>query len=241
LFVLYSAAYAGPEKFDHLDAFKNTTVKLDGPSEELVKDNSGKEIARASYKYNEKKQIIEIDFFKDAANDGKNLFIYDEKGLKQEELYDKNNHLVEKVIYVRNNANQVTQFEVFDGNNKSLLLWKFQYNNNRVASGSRYIDNALTERFIYEYSGQSIIQHLYFDDNSIAGSVVTDIKNARVIKRTKKEPAGARKIEYYYDSAGRIEKMIFFSEEESRSKIEKIHLFNYTLPLVFQPIKLTKH
>jgi uncharacterized protein YcfL len=232
--------YAGPEKYDHLEAFKKATVSLQGPSEEIVQSSNGQTLARAVYVYNEKKQIVEIKFFTNAVVDGRNAFSYDTNGLKQEELYDKNNKLVEKLVYVRNKLGQVTEFEVFDGSNVSLLKWKFQYDDKGVVSGSRYIKNELTEKFVNERSANRIIQHIYIDNNENPGNITVNINDSQVIKRTKNEPAGVHTIDYFYDKQGRIEKMIFSKIDEAQSKIEKTHIFNYTVPMAVQPVKLTE-
>jgi len=240
-FLFLSNLYAGPEKYDHLEAYKRAVVNAQGPAEELVQDAKGKPLAKAVYSYNEKKQIAEIKFYVNSSFDGKNIYIYDESGLKKEELYDRNNKLVEKVVYSKNHLNQVTEFEVFDANNASLLKWKFQYDDKRVASGSRYINNEMTEKFVNEYSSNGLVQHIFVDTKESTGNITVSLSNSLVTKRIKKEPAGVHSIDYFYDKEGRIEKMIFSKLGETEVKVEKTHLFHYTVPYVVQPVKVTEH
>jgi|GEM_PF-2313640 len=241
LFLFSINLYAGPEKFDHLEIYKQAKVSLQGPSEEVVQSSDGKTLARAVYLYNEKKQIREIQFFNNASADGKSVFTYDDNGVKQEELFDKNNKLVEKLVYTRNKLGQVVEFEVFDAGNVSVLKWKFQYDQKGVLSGSRYIKNELTEKFINEYSANKIIQRIYVDKDENPGNITVELDNSRVTRRTKTEPAGVHSINYFYDSQGRIEKMIFSKIDETETKVEKTHIFNYTLPMVVEPAELSKH
>jgi len=234
-----ASLYAGPEKYDHLEAFKKATVTEQGPSEEIVQDSKGQTLARAVYKYNEKKQLTEITYYNQGAIDGINVFFYDEHGLKQEELFDKNKKLVEKLVYSRNKSGQVTEFEVFDGNNTPVLKWIFQYDAKGVASGSRYINKELTEKFVNEYSANGIVQRIYVDNHENPGNITVNLNNSRVIKRTKTEPTGVHTIDYFYDNNGRLQKMIFSKIEESQPKVGKTHLFNYSLPMAHQPEKVT--
>ncbi|MDH4263761.1 MAG: hypothetical protein OEV78_12015 [Spirochaetia bacterium] len=241
LFFIFSMnIFAGPEKYDHLEAFKKAMVSTQGPSEEIVQGANGKTLAKAVYVYNEKKQISEIKFYNNSQMDGRNVFKYDANGLKQEELYDKNNKLVEKLIYSRNKLGQAVEFEVFDGNNVSILKWKFQYDNKGLLSGSRYINNEITEKFVNERSANEIIQRIYVDKNENPGNITVNINNSQIVKRTKVEPAGIHTIDYFYDKQGRIEKMIFSRINDSKTEVEKTHIFNYTMPMAIQPEKLTE-
>lgn len=233
--VITHISYPGPEKFDYLEIYKKATVKKKGPAEEIVEDNTGKKLAKAIYKYNDKNQVVEVLYYKNGKNDGKSLYVYDANGLKQEELYDKTNKLVEKIVYTTNGAGNIIEFEVFDGNNKSVVKWRFQYRNGKVISGSRYIGGELTEKFVNKYDGDSMVQSIFLDNNESAATITENSKNSQVVKRIKKDATGTQSIDYYYDKEGRIVKMIFSREISDQPKVEKTHIFNYSLPYVFNP------
>ena len=232
---------AGPEKHDHLEAYKKALVEINGPAEELVKDANGNQLAKAIYTYNDKKQIREIKYYNNATLNGRNVFEYDEIGLKQEELFDKNNKLIEKLVYTRNKQNQVTEFEVFDAKNVSIVKWKFQYDGKRVVSGSRYINNEVTEKFINKYNASGMVQQIFVDNSESAGNITVNMENSKVTRRVKKEAIGVHSIDYFYDNQGRIEKMIFSKINDTKTEVEKTHLFNYTLPYMVAPLKVTEN
>jgi antitoxin component YwqK of YwqJK toxin-antitoxin module len=235
-----SGLMAGPERYDHLEMFKNKEVKEDGPKEEIVQNEKGEQIAKAVYQYNTNKQINQIIFFKNNNADGKNLYIYDENGLKQEELFNSENKLVEKVLYNRNKAGEVIEFEVFDASNVSIVKWKYQYKNGKISSGTRLVDGEASERFSNEYTDKTITQGIFADNNENAGNVIAYLENSKVVKRIKTDYTGVFFIEYKYDTKGRIEKMIFFTQDEkAKPRIEKTHLFHYSLPYNFQPGSLS--
>jgi antitoxin component YwqK of YwqJK toxin-antitoxin module len=132
--------------------------------------------------------------------------------------------LVEKILYNRNKAGEVIEFEVFDASNASIVKWKYQYKNGKISSGTRFVDGEASERFSNEYSDKTITQGIFVDNNENAGNVITYLENSKVVKRIKTDYTGVFSIEYKYDAKGRIEKTHLFHYSASESPSGNISL-----------------
>lgn len=222
------ALFAGPEKYDHLGQYKLQNVKKPGPVEEVVTEAQNKTLARASYHYNKKNQIIKVEYFKESGSDGRSLYIYDENGLIEERLVNADGGLVERVLYKHDKKKNITSYSVYDQKNEKLLTWKFKYDKGRLVTGVRFSEKEITERFERVYRGDNIITTLFSSNNEVAGTIKATLKNGQITQRTKKDLTGNYRIEYTYDKKGRLRQMSFFQNRGQGEKKLKTHHFNYT-------------
>lgn len=232
-FFLAAPLFAGPEKHDPMGQFKLSKVEEQGPSREVVLDKEGNQVAEAKYIYNEKGQLVESQFISAGNPDGKNEFIYNEKGLASEKLYNKQNKVVEELVYTLDKSGQVTAFVVLDEKGKEIIEWKFEYKEGKLVSGKRFIEKEVTEYFTQEaVSENEIIQHIFADDNETVGFIKITLNDDLVVSRFKNDLTGKYEIKYKYSESGKLMTMEFYSLKEksnleSELVLEKSHRFFY--------------
>jgi antitoxin component YwqK of YwqJK toxin-antitoxin module len=229
IFFIAPGIFAGPEKHDHLQEYKNSVVKQSGPVEEIVLDEAGKVLASAVYYYNKKNQISKIKYLKDGQPDGESVYTYDNSGLSQEELFDNKNKLVEKLNYKYDKLGNVTVFSVIDNEGIELVKWTYQYENKVLTTGNRFVDDTLTESFTRSIQDDgTIVDHIFSAEKEELGRIITKVNHTRVVQREKTDLSGTYIIHYEYDNAGRIIKLIFSESNAKGSKTTKIHEYKYS-------------
>ncbi len=231
-FFIVSPLLAGPEKYDPLEAYKLTEVEKTGPAREVVLDMDGNQIAEAMYTYNEKGQLVESNFLNGNEPDGSHEYLYDEKGLASEKLYNTRKKLVEEVVYTRDKQGRIIRYSVLDDKGKEIIVWKFEYKNDKLVAGKRYVNDEITEYFLQEQLTPSeTMQYIYADDDETVGSIKITYRDNRVVSRFKTDLTGTYEIRYLYSEDGNLNAMEFYSktndEMETEMKLQKTHRFFY--------------
>ena len=211
--------------------FKQAQVPFKGPTSEIVKNHSGRVIARANYKYNKKNQLILAQFTSNGKADGRNSFEYSNKGIKAERLFNSAGTEVETINYEVNARGHITGYKVLNQGGKEELRWSFSYNKGHLQSGSRYIGKGLTEHFYYKNDQESgnKQQVLLTGKNEQVGIIYHQYKGGLLRARLIADETGSKRITYKYDNRGRLTEMKFYIRTKAGMKLVKTHKLEYTM------------
>jgi len=240
LMLLASATtFAGPEKYEPLKVYTEEEVKMTGPKEEVVLDADGVEVAKALYTYNDRKQIVKVEFYKGNTRDGHLEYSYEKNRLAEEHLYNAEGKVIEKVNYKYDKSGNVSSYVVEDGEGNEMLKWVFSWSGKTLRSGARLIEGQITERFTISGNGDLFTQDIYTGANEKAGSIRIDAQNGQVTRRTRNDFTGNFSIVYSYDAKGRIIRMEFYAGNGEQSNLQKSHHYRYQESAVNAPLKVS--
>ncbi|MDH5720442.1 MAG: hypothetical protein OEZ13_07430 [Spirochaetia bacterium] len=229
LFLSFSALWAGPESYDHLDSFKKSSVAAKGPSEEKMETSDGKITAKAVYTYNNKGQLIRADYFADSKADGYTVYSYSNDGLSEEKLYDKKGSLIEIIKYkIKKDLVQSYKVTTTGNKNKVEVEWLFQYKDNKLAAGTRSVNKETSENFTLTENGHEKIQTIFNAQSEKMATIEYLFENGNLKSRVRKEITGVKKIDYVYDKKGRLIKMLFYDLLKGKEKLVKTHSLKYS-------------
>jgi len=219
---------SGPEKYDHMQIYKNQKVTKSGPSHEIAYDNDGKQIARATYKYNKQGQLIESLYSKENKSDGRSEYTYKKSVLKEETLYSAKDSVIEKVVYSYNKLNNMRMYSVKDGLGKEVLRWSFKYSRKKLTGGKRVINKQLTEKFTVRYhKNGKVVRDIFSSTGEKMGTILAHWSGNKLTNRTKDDTTGVYKIDYRYNNKQQLVEMIFFNTVKGKLELAKTHKFSY--------------
>jgi len=221
---------AGPERHDHLGRYKKNNVKQIGPKQELVYKN-GKLVASANYSYNNKNQLIKINYSRVNKSNGYTTLTYNHLGLIKENTYDNSGVINEEVVYKLNKKGFVIAYNVTDYQMNQNILWTFKYNNkmDRVISGKRLIEKKLSESFSIKNKGNgNFVRVLFNYKHERSGFIENIYYDQRLVKRIRFSNTGMREIHYIYSKFGKLTSMKFYLHEKDKKLLMKEHILKYT-------------
>jgi len=229
---LITNIWAGPETFDHLSQYKQSQVKEKGPSEEIVYSGDNNKEAHAVYSYNDKNQLIKASYFLNDKFDGYTEYIYSKENLVEEKLFNNKKNLIEIIKYEYDKKNRIKSYKVSQELNKNtnVIEWTFQYNNDKLISGSRSIDKEITETFVNqnEKDSTNIIQDIFTAEGEKMAFFRYVYQDNILVKKIRNENTGIKRVDYEYDDKNRIIKIFFYEVKSEKERLIKTHVLRYT-------------
>lgn len=178
IFLIFPGFVLGitPGKWSHIDKyiFENNT---NGPVKEIVKDTKGKIIYSASYEYDSLGKLIKENYSNaEGKADGSTVFQYKDGKVVREELFDKDNILLETKTFRYDSKGQINLVEVFDKENKLLLKSNIiSWNKDFVKSGqTNWANSKEIEVFVLtqdEKNPRTLIQNIYNEEKNKSPSL----------------------------------------------------------------------
>ena len=230
LFIVVTYISSQTEKYDPMARYKKQNVQTSGPKEEKVIDvHNNQVIASAKYFYNKKYQLIRAQYYLGNKQDGWTTYKYSRKGFYEEVSFNNKNQVVEKIRYQLNQRDNISSYHVLD----EKIEWKFVYKNGELRLGKRYSKKKLTEYFVFtKKTNDYRLQSLFSEDNKRVGLIEYFYKNARLIKRIKKDSIGVKKAEHHYTQDGRLQEIVLFKvDTKNNYQLNKKRIFKYSSTL----------
>ena len=226
-FIFTENIFSRAEKYDPMVAYKRVFVQRNGPKKEkIVIAQTNEVIASALYFYNDKNQLLEARYYLKDKPDGKTVYRYNARGLKEETSYDDSGRLVEKIRYRMDKKGNTLSYQVLD----EKITWNFIYKAGELQSGKRYFKGELTEYFVFtsKKHKKQIIQSLFTNENKQIGSVKYSYKKGRITQRIKKDSAGLRKAEHHYTEDGLLKEILLYTTDgKGDYQLDKKRIFFY--------------
>lgn len=222
-----------PGKWSHIDkyVFGNN---LNGPVKEIVKNNSGKVVYTATYEYNSSGKLIKETYLNAEGNsDGSTVFQYKDGKVVREELFDKNNFLLETKTFRYNPKGQIDLVEVFDKENKLLLKSNItSWNKDFVKSGqTSWPDSKEVETFHLiqdEKNPRTLIQNIYNEEKKqIASTKFEYDEQGKLLTRINVQGEQERKNQLSYRSDNQLQSFTFHVKQNNKWELQKTHELIY--------------
>ena len=231
LFGLVTHVFSRAEKYDPMAIYKKRHVTMIGPKEEkLIDVRKNRVIASAKYFYNKKNQLIRAQYYLANKPDGETKYKYNLLGHHEEVSFDTNNRVVEKIRYEVDQSGNTSSYRVL----KEKIKWRFFYEGSDLRLGKRYVENKLTEYFVFtKRTKRYCLQSLFVEGNQRIGFVEYFYKKGRLVKRIKKDNLGKRKAEHYYSQDGRLKEILLFEFDPKQNYwLDKKQIFVYSSRLM---------
>ena len=227
-FIFTGNIFARAEKYDPMATYKKVSVQRNGPKEEkIIIAQTNEVIASARYFYNDKNQLFEARYYLKEQPDGKTVYRYNARGLKEEVSYDDSDRVVEKIRYRMDEKGNTLSYQVPD----QKITWNFIYKAGELRSGKRYFKGELTEYFFFKTKKhkKQVIQSLFDNENKRIGSVKYFYKKGRIVQRIKKDSNGLRKAEHHYTSDGLLKEILLYAADgKGGYQLDKKRIFFYS-------------
>ncbi len=220
---------ATPEKFDHLSVYKILPNPGNGPVREEIREAENANGIFATYEYDQKNLLIRENYFNpEGKAEGYLVHHYKSGRLQKSELFNAQNIIRETIEYKTISGGKISSYKVTDTNNQNKLSWSFQYDSKgRLISGFRVLNKDKTESFSMEYEDNQSIQVIIDAKGEKSGSIQTLYARGKVSQRIKNYNTGIQRIDYMYDSNGRLSEMKFFNTERGKFILVKVHKLKY--------------
>nr|WP_080634562.1 hypothetical protein [Leptospira weilii] len=222
-----------PGKWSHIDkyVFGNN---LNGPLKEIVKNTSGKVVYTATYEYDSSGKLIkEIYLDADGKSDGFTVFQYKDGKVVREELFDKNNSLLETKTFRYNPKGRIDLVEVFDKEKKLLLKsnitsWDKDFVKSGQTSwpGSKEVEifNLIQD----EKNPKALIQNIYNEEKKqIASTKFEYDEQGKLLSRINIQGEQERKNQLIYGSDNQLQSFTFHVKQNNKWELQKTHELIY--------------
>ncbi|AVQ13665.1 Uncharacterized protein XB16_3379 [Leptospira santarosai] len=234
-FLLFPGMIFGvtPGKWSHIDKyiFENNT---NGPVKEIVKDTKGKIIYSASYEYDSFGKLIKENYSNaEGKADGSTVFQYKDGKVVREELFDKDNILLETKTFRYDSKGQINLVEVFDKENKLLLKSNIiSWNKDFVKSGqTNWANSKEIEVFVLtqdEKNPRTLIQNIYNEEKKqIAFTKFEYDEKGKLLTRTNVQGEQERKNQLNYGSNSQLQSFTFHVKQNNKWELQKTHELVY--------------
>ncbi|MDI7221019.1 hypothetical protein QMM98_06505 [Leptospira santarosai] len=235
IFLIFPGFVLGitPGKWSHIDKyiFENNT---NGPVKEIVKDTKGKIIYSASYEYDSLGKLIKENYSNaEGKADGSTVFQYKDGKVVREELFDKDNILLETKTFRYDSKGQINLVEVFDKENKLLLKSNIiSWNKDFVKSGqTNWANSKEIEMFVLtqdEKNPRTLIQNIYNEEKKqIAFTKFEYDEKGKLLIRTNIQGEQERKNQLNYGSNSQLQSFTFHVKQNNKWELQKTHELVY--------------
>ncbi|AXR59985.1 hypothetical protein [Leptospira mayottensis] len=222
-----------PGKWSHIDKyiFGNN---INGPVKEIVKNTKGQVVYTATYEYDTSGKLIKETYLDaDGKADGSTVFRYRDGKVVREELFDKENVLLETKTFRYNPKGQIDLVEVFDRENKLLLKSNItSWNKDFVKSGqTNWSDSKEMEKFTLVQDTKNprmLIQNIYNEEKKqIASTKFEYDEKGNLLTRTNIQGEQERKNQLSYGSNNRLQSFTFHVKQNNKWELQKTHELIY--------------
>ncbi|AOP35800.1 hypothetical protein A0128_19320 [Leptospira tipperaryensis] len=222
-----------PGKWSHIDKYVFGNNQ-NGPVKEIVKNASGKVIYTANYEYDSNGKLIKESYLnEEGKNDGSTQFQYKEGKVVREELFNKDNLLVETKTFRYNPKGQIDLIEVFDRENKLLLksniaAWEKEF---AKTGHTNWSDSKEVETFALiqdEKNPKILIQNIYNEEKKqIASTKFEYDEKGNLLSRINIQGEQERKNQLSYGLNNRLTSFTFHVKQNNKWELLKTHELIY--------------
>lgn len=222
-----------PGKWSHIDKYVLGN-NPNGPIKEMVKNANGKVIYTANYEYDSSGKLIKESYIgEDGKSDGATRFQYKDGKVVKEELFNKEDILIETKTFRYNPKVQIDLVEVFDKNNKLLLkssvnVWEKEF----AKSGqTNWSDSKEVETFTLaqdEKNPKIFVQNIYNEEKKqIASTKFEYDEKGKLLTRINIQGEQERKNQLTYGSNNQLVRFTFHVKQNNKWELQKTHELIY--------------
>lgn len=222
-----------PGKWSHIDKYVFGNNQ-NGPIREVVKNASGKVIYTANYEYDSSGKLIKESYTNEEGKpDGSTQFQYKEGKVVREELFNKDNLLLETKTFRYNPKGQIDLIEVFDKENKPLLKSNITaWANEFAKSGhTNWSDSKEVETFTLvqdEKNPKVLIQNIYNEEKKqIASTKFEYDEKGNLLSRINIQGEQERKNHLHYGPNAQLTSFTFHVKQNNKWELLKTHELFY--------------
>ena len=200
-----------PGKWSPMDVYIEKGQK-GGPEKLILKDESGKVVESAVYKYNAEGRLLEEKYYNDAGKyTGRTEYVYAAQNLAQEILYDANDKVVTRKEL--NYGKKTIDVLVLDADGKEIIRHYIRHNKMKITSGREYDQNS-KDQFVVEYDkkGRAVkFKMIRSDGSSISEILYSYSELNRIIERKLSNDSFQSVCRYTYDVNGNISSYTYYN------------------------------
>ncbi|MBM9576770.1 hypothetical protein JWG45_06340 [Leptospira sp. 201903070] len=222
-----------PGKWSHIDKYVFGNAQ-NGPIREVVKNPAGKIIYSASYEYDTNGKLIKESYQNaEGKTDGFTQFQYKGGKVVKEELFNKENLLVETKTFRYNPKGQIDLIEVFDRENKPLLrsnvtAWEKEF---AKTGNTNWSDSKEIETFTLvkdEKNPKIWIQNIYNEEKKqIASTKFEYDERGNLLTRINVQGEQERKNQLSYGPNFQLISFSFHVKQNNQWELLKTHELIY--------------
>lgn len=222
------SAFAGPEIYDPLEAYKKANNLPVRPVRETVTVGTSRETARFTY---DNGLLVRADYSygpKDLPA-GHSVYEYDKGLLVHEQLFDAAGRLAEEIRY-QYKAGKLDKSMIHDVRGAAKIEWHYLYDKEgNLAGGKRLLSGKPTESFKLVRHTAGITQHIYNAKGELTAKVESTLEKGVLRSRVRTGLTGARYAEYRYNEKNLLIEIIYHETVRGEKTFVKKHLFDYSL------------
>ncbi|RHX87775.1 hypothetical protein [Leptospira stimsonii] len=222
-----------PGKWSHLDKFVFGN-SLNCPVREVVKNASGKVIYTANYDYDSNGKLIKESYLNEEGKpDGSTQFQYKDGKVVREELFNKENLLIETKTFRYNPKGSIDLIEVFDKEGKLLIKsninsWEKEFARSGQTSWSESKEVETFSLIQDEKNPKLLTQNIYNEEKKqIASTKYEYDEKGNLLTRINTQGEQERKNQLNYDSNRRLTSFTFHVKQNNKWELLKTHELFY--------------
>ncbi|MCB1326339.1 MAG: hypothetical protein H7A21_16865 [Spirochaetales bacterium] len=202
--------------------------KAGGPRMLTVYDADGERLNQASFEYDASGRLVrEVYTTSGGTPDGYSTYTYSDGRITEERLYDSTGNLVNRSIFTYAGTS-LARMEIQNADGQPILRQEYTVQSGRIEGGSEWnAGENLRFQILYGQHGQAAVTMRSSEEGELARIQFTRDELGRVASRVRAQGDARSKVDYSYDSEGRITECRYFSQAGEQWILERILRFSY--------------